>query len=205
MRILTLAFLVVAGCRSEEPKKAPEAPRPALQVAAAPIVDESAGKALIGNNCIGCHDDAMLSQQRLSPKQWDAVIKKMQGWGTPIEAENAPRLAMHLAARYGLQAGAYDTPRVASREAEAQVTPLPDGVFAGGDPQKGQAVYHQRCASCHAADGRGGPLGVNLMDRYLLYRAQDFARIVRSGRGRMPAFPTTDSEVADVLSYLRKS
>jgi mono/diheme cytochrome c family protein len=202
MRALAL-LLVLVGCRAPAP--APRAVTPDAQAAATPAIDEGAGKALVANNCVGCHDDAMVAQQRLTPKQWDAVLKKMQGWGAPIEPENTPRLALHLSARYGLQAGAYDTPHLATGDAQAQVDPVPDGAFAGGDARRGEALYHERCESCHAKDARGGPLGVNLADRYLLYRAEDFARLVRSGRGRMPAFPTTDEEVAHVLAFLRKS
>lgn len=31
---------------------------------------------------------------------------------------------------------------------------------ASGDPEKGKAVYHQRCAACHGPEGKGdGPTG----------------------------------------------
>jgi len=60
------------------------------------------------------------------------------------------------------------------------------------------------CAPCHAEDGRGAEVGVNLVDRPLLYRAADFARWVRVGRGRMPGFKDVgDAQIADLLAHLR--
>jgi mono/diheme cytochrome c family protein len=47
-------------------------------------------------------------------------------------------------------------------------------------------------------------MGVALAGRHVLDRAPDFARAIRSGRGRMPEYPdTTDAEIADMMAYVR--
>jgi mono/diheme cytochrome c family protein len=158
---------------------------------------------LVVNNCLACHAEALLLQQRLTLKQWAAVVKKMQGWGAPIEPEHVDALVTHLATRYASTAR-YQPAVVDARRAAAALAPLPDGPFKAGDAKKGQAAYGVACAGCHGADGHGSATGVNLSDRPLLWRAAEFAAITRAGRGRMPAFTTlSDADLAGILVYLR--
>ena len=148
----------------------------------------------------------MIAQQRLTPTQWAGVVKKMHGWGAPVEPENIDALVAYLAATYGPTAGPYRVETLSAVEAAAAVASQPDGPFAGGDAGRGAVTYHELCATCHADDARGAALGVCLADRPLLYRAADFSRIVRTGRGRMPAFrehDVPDPSVADLLAHLR--
>ena len=158
------------------------------------------GEALVVNNCLACHSRELLQQQRLTPKQWTAVVKKMVGWGAQVEPENLDALVAHLAAA---AQKSWQPRTISADEAEAQLAPLPDGRWHGGKPARGQAVYKLACAQCHGADGRGTPTGMNLVDRPLLYRAPDFAQVVKKGRGRMPAFPLPDRDVAAMLAWLR--
>jgi mono/diheme cytochrome c family protein len=45
---------------------------------------------------------------------------------------------------------------------------------------------------------------VRLADRPALFRASDFAEVVRKGKGRMPAFEAyKDEDIAAVLAFLR--
>lgn len=194
-------FLTVAGCSR---RAAPPAPVAAPAPAAAPAISAEDGAALVVDNCLSCHGADVIEQQRLTEAQWDATIEKMRGWGSPLEAEDAPRLRAHLSARRGPGAAPYVALRLTSAEASALVEPTEDGALGHGNPARGAALYRERCVLCHGADARGGTLGVNLTDRYLLHRAGDFARVVRTGRGRMPALPDTkDSELGDLLAYLR--
>jgi hypothetical protein len=155
------------------------------------------------NDCLQCHDEPMLQQQRLTAKQWAAVIKKMIGWGAPTEPENVEALVAYLAAHYGPDAGLYVTPELDAARAAAAFAPLPDGKFADGNVKKGRMLYAQACASCHGADAHGSPTGMNLADRPLLWRAPEIAAIVKKGRGRMPAFPLGDAQIAGLIAYLR--
>jgi mono/diheme cytochrome c family protein len=161
---------------------------------------------LVVDNCLGCHTEDLLAQQRLTAKQWTAVIKKMQGWGSPIEDVFVEQLVRDLSARFGLQAGKFEPPRIDAAQVEAMLAPLPDGKWKGGNPKRGKALYAKNCEPCHGADGHGTPTGMNLADRPLLYRAAEFMAPVRSGKGRMPAYGpelVKDAELASILAYLR--
>lgn len=176
----------------------------AAAVALRPATIAEAGD-LIHDACVACHTEAMLDQQRLTPKQWAAVVKKMQGWGAPLEPGEPEALAGALAALSSTRAAAYQPARISAQAARDALAPLPDGPFARGDAERGKADFAALCALCHGPGAEGGPLGVNLVDRPLLYRARDFAAIVRSGRNRMPAFQAIkDAEVADLLAHLRR-
>jgi mono/diheme cytochrome c family protein len=158
---------------------------------------------LVVDNCLACHGEELLRQQRITAKQWAAVVKKMIGWGAPVEPENVERLVTRLAGQYSLDAPQFDIPRIDLKTAESSWAPQPDGPLGGGNVQRGQTLYGFACAQCHAPDGHGSERGVNLADRPLLYRAAELAAIVRKGRGRMPAFPLSNAELAAILAYLR--
>lgn len=214
LTLLGTAFFL-AGCKSDKPSPAttPSASQAAVTSAApsassssAPVVSEAAGRALVTNNCTSCHTEEMVAQQRLTAKQWDKVIKKMHDWGSPVEPENIEPLIAYLAATYNLATPPYQVPTLSASAAAAMLEPQPDGAFAGGDAKRGATSFHDLCATCHAEDAHGAALGVNLVDRPLLYRAGDFARVVRSGKNRMPAFSEAnvpDKQLADVLAHLR--
>jgi cytochrome c553 len=185
-----LAIAILVACRSSDPP----APKPHV-VATTP-------EQLVALSCTACHGADLLAQQRITPKQWDAGVKKMVGWGALVEAKDQPALIAYLASHYDGSAAPY-TPAEANEDALAAVEPTDDGGFAGGAVERGHELYTQLCTACHAPDGRGNAIGTNLVDRYLLFRAADFAAIVRGGRGRMPAQALTDSQIADLLAFLR--
>jgi mono/diheme cytochrome c family protein len=153
--------------------------------------------------CRGCHTDEVLLQQRLTDAQWTKVVEKMHRWGAPIEDADVPPLTALLAQRYRRDAGAFVPERLSADAAAKLFEPEDDGAFGRGDRERGHALYADRCEPCHAADGRGGPLGLNLVRARVLDRPSDFATIVRGGSGRMPGFETTDAELADLLAFLR--
>jgi mono/diheme cytochrome c family protein len=156
------------------------------------------------NNCLQCHSARLLGQQRLTPKQWAAVVKKMIGWGAPVEPENVEALVRHLSSRYSPGLPPVEPPSIGATRAAAALAPLRDGAYRSGNAGRGKALFEKACASCHAVNGLGSPTGVNLVDRPLLWRASDFAEVVRQGRGRMPAFNAfSNDEVASILSHLR--
>ena len=159
---------------------------------------------LVRDNCLGCHTAEMLDQQRLTAAQWAATVKKMQGWGAPVEADAAPLVAAYLSQRYGLDAGPYELAPADPAAVEASIAATPDGDYAGGDPQRGQAFYKSSCLSCHGEQAKGAAVGVNLVDRPILYRAQEFAEVIKKGRNKMPEAPTAQTaDIASLLAYLR--
>ena len=165
---------------------------------------EEEGRELAKQNCLMCHSQDMLDQQRLTARQWNATIKKMHDWGAPVDDESTPALVNYLSAHSSSSVGKFELRKVSAREAAAKLAPLPDGRFANGNATKGTEIYVASCARCHGADARGAELGTNLTDRPLLWRAPDFAQMVRSGRNRMPAYPDlTDEEISALLKHLR--
>ncbi len=217
-----LTLLLLDGCRTpqESPpppppmmmqqpvaatSPAPPAPAPAPPAPTALSEAETArARTLAAESCLVCHGAEMLTQQRLTLKQWQGTVKKMRGWGAVLTDEEADLLARHLAAVAGLDAGPDLPPAVTPEGAAAALAAEPDGPFARGDAARGRRLYAADCAACHGSEGRGGSPGPNLTDRPLLYRAADFARLTREGRGRMPQFTSLrDRDVAALLAYLR--
>lgn len=194
-RVLFALSLLMVACTKKTPPPAPvdaEAPKPI--VADARDIAEKA--------CLSCHTMQMLQQQRLTEAQWNKVVTKMVGWGANLEPNDTAPLVAWLVANYDLDAGKYDFPPVDAPVAEHALDPTPDGAYAGGDAERGRALYTDRCSGCHGPDARGH-IGTNLVDRPFLYRAEDFAKTIRKGRGKMPPAKPTDAEVADTLAYLR--
>ena len=50
--------------------------------------------------CMGCHDEHMMVQQRLTRAQWDREINKMTGWGAPLKNEDRGAILDYLSNRY---------------------------------------------------------------------------------------------------------
>jgi len=60
-----------------------------------------AGMDAVRSRCVGCHDPAMLRQQRLTAQQWMVEIEKMQRWGAPVANDEKTRMADYLALTAG--------------------------------------------------------------------------------------------------------
>ncbi len=153
--------------------------------------------------CTVCHGHDLIHQQRLTEKQWRATVEKMARWGAQAQdAAVKEAIVSHLSSRYGPGAGSFAPRRIETRTARAAVEPLPDEAYAGGDADRGRQIYDQDCVACHGPTARG-QIGINLVDRSILYRASDFAAMARKGRGLMPGRQIDDAGVADLLAYLR--
>ncbi len=165
---------------------------------------EEEGAQYVAAFCTVCHGADLIHQQRLTEKQWRAEVDKMVGWGARVEGDAMKEtLVAYLAKNYGPDAGSGAVRRIETRVAQSAVAPLPDDAYGGGDAARGKQRFDQDCVACHGPDARG-QLGVNLVDRYLLYRAPEFATILREGkRELMPGRPMDDAGVADLLAYLR--
>lgn len=208
---MSLAAAALIACRPQQDTPAGEgkdvkvAAKPAAaQLAPLSAEQEAHAKQLVRDSCLACHSAEMMEQQRLTPAQWTANVKKMQGWGAPMEGDEPQLLAAFLAQRYHLDAGQFELAAADPAQVEAAIAPTPDGEFAGGDSKRGQAVYTNSCASCHGPDARGAAVGTNLLDRPVLYRAAEFAELVKKGRNRMPETPNVGpADIAALLAYLR--
>lgn len=195
--IVGLALLVVA-CGPGRGKPGARTAGPDDVAKAAP------GLIILRDDCLGCHTEDLVRQQRLSHEQWAKVIDKMHRWGAPTEPDKIQVLAAWLTATYPRDAGAYAPETLSQEQAAAAFERLPDGPLASGKREHGHELYVDQCEPCHAERGEGGPQGMTLAGRHLLDRGADFAAITRAGRGRMPAFvDLTDAEIGDLLAYLR--
>ena len=69
----------------------------------------------------------------------------------------------------------------------------------------GRALFDNQCASCHGGDGNGGAFGPAIVTRLGTRNDTELAAFVRSGApGRgMPAFDLPDTEMHDLIAYLR--
>ncbi len=209
--LASFLFLSCAATRSRE--AAPPTPEAAPPVRAA-SEPGSAEKTLPGgdpamvetvrDDCLACHSEDLLRQQRLTERQWAKTIEKMRGWGAPTSAETVDHLAAYLPSAYTAGSGPFQPETLPAADASSLIGHVPEGKLGGRSAEKGLDLYRDRCLACHAEDGRGGPEGVGLAGRGVLDRAPEFAKTVREGRGRMPGFAdTTDAEAADLLAYLR--
>lgn len=199
------ALALVGACRTKDgkPVETTEAGSTAALASASASRPIDRGPELVAAACLACHSEEMLREQRLLPGQWEKVVKKMAGWGANLAADDVPVVSAYLAASYGPDAGTYQVATIVAEEALREIAPTDDGPFAGGSADRGRSLFALRCESCHGADGRGH-IGVNLVDRPLLYRANYFAQTIHQGRGSMPPQPsTTQDEVADLLAHLR--
>jgi len=202
--VIGLALLAAAsgaGCGAGRGRGS--APTPTRSQGAAPPA-EPPGLSILRNDCLACHTEDLIRQQRLTKAQWAKVIDKMQKWGAPTEPENVGTLTGYLGAAFGREAGGFTPASVTAGEAAAIFLPLADGPFASGSRERGLELYQDECAACHGEDGRGTDLGVGLAGRRVLDRGSEFATTIRAGRARMPGFEqTTDSEIGNLLAYLR--
>src|SRR4051812_4176120 len=78
-----------------------------------------------------------------------------------------------------------------------------------GDPsaiERGKGLYGANCTFCHGVDARGGDGGgPNLIRSSLVLddrNGERIAPVVRDGRGAMPKFQLTDTQIADVAEFL---
>ena len=58
-------------------------------------------KAVAEKACLECHSADMLSQQRLTEKQWTASVNKMIGWGAEVPDDNKDALVAYLTENFG--------------------------------------------------------------------------------------------------------
>lgn len=200
---ISLLVLVAMGCRNE-PQPTAGAPSATPSSATPAATEVPSAESLVTLDCLPCHDELMLAQQRLTAKQWAAVVKKMQGWGSIIPPENVDMVVDYLAKKYPADGKEYDVPSVSTDVVATRFAKSDDGAFANGDTSRGEVLFKQACVVCHGPDAKGATVGVALANRLILQHPAEFADVVRKGRGRMSGIPTiADADVAAMLAYLR--
>jgi hypothetical protein len=53
------------------------------------------------DTCIGCHEEDVIAQQRLTKAQWDRELTKMTNWGAQVTPQNHDSILDYLVQHYG--------------------------------------------------------------------------------------------------------
>ena len=210
-----LASLAVAGCSylPGKPGPGPEVPRPDSVLD--PVV-------LFNQNCQGCHgangkngpammlsdpvylalvDDDTLRSVISKGRAGTAMSAFAQDEGGMLTNEQVNAIIRGIRERWS-------KPNALGGE-----TAPPYAAKSAGDAAHGQEVYGTFCASCHGADGNGGPKAGSIVDHaYLsLITDQGLRTIVITGRpdfnapdwrNNVPGHPMSDQEITDVVAWL---
>lgn len=210
-----LASLAVAGCSylPGKPGPGPEVPRPDSVLD--PVV-------LFNQNCQGCHgaegrngpammlsdpvylalvDDDTLRSVISKGRPGTAMSAFAQDEGGMLTNEQVNAIIRGIRERWS-------KPNALGGE-----TAPPYAAKSAGDVAHGQRVYGTFCASCHGADGNGGPKAGSIVDHaYLsLITDQGLRTIVITGRpdfnapdwrNNVPGHPMSDQEITDVVAWL---
>lgn len=160
----------------------------------------------VTESCLMCHSAEMVEAQRLTPKQWATEVDKMIGWGAPVRPEERQPMIDYLAAAFSTDTPPIPPARLAASDLCPILAPDPRPTPSDGDADAGAKLYAAHCATCHGAAAQGGDLGTNLVEHRVLLRPDDYGRVVREGRRKMPGFGRvlTPSQEADALAWLRR-
>jgi len=219
-RFITAAFaamLALAGCDA-----VPGRPRPdARELAPTEVM---AFETLYARNCAGCHGQAgrLGAARALNDPVYLAVapperVRRVIATGVPGTAQ--PPFALSAGGPLTdsqidvLVRGIRDRWQRPGAVTGHQIPPYDGGRAAGGDVDRGRAVFASACARCHGDDGRGGPRGGGVADSsYLaLVSDQHLRTTVIAGRSDlgMPDWrgdggtaPLTPQQVSDVVAWL---
>lgn len=205
---LALAASGLSACGTPTPKYVPSTPSPE-------------GRGLYEANCALCHgSDGTMAPSITHPVSIgsqdflrtvdDDFLRRTIELGRPGEASRkAP----------GTKMPAYGDPRAPILTAEqidqlvayirSWQTTAPDISepfdASGGDIARGAEAYALRCASCHGADGwqEGAPRLAGATLQATVSDGMIRQVILRGRAGKMPEFKVRDSEIADIVAFLR--
>jgi len=176
------------------------------------------------NNCARCHN--LRAPTEFSPDQWQLIMQHMrvQGGLTGQETRNISAFLMAQSAttqtpvtpaQDNTQASANTSANAANTTASSKNTGSKNTKPSG---QSGSAVYHQTCAACHGANGKGsvpgapdftnknGPLSKS--DALLLQHIENGyqspgSAMAMPARGGNPKL--TDEDLKNTLTYIRQT
>jgi mono/diheme cytochrome c family protein len=205
--LLVLAMLALSGAclglADYQVKQPPTAPDDNDEAA---YLAKVAERSLV-ENCLICHEEAMITRQRLTSVQWKAEIDKMISWGAPLPSEARQPLTDYLARVYSDRQPLPEPSRMAIEETGSLELSTPASLtISRGDTVSGERLYAANCANCHGPKALGAELGPCLVGKAILAHPEAYHRIVRDGLRRMPGFQKvlTAAQEEDLLSWLRQ-
>ena len=163
-------------------------------------------KRALTDNCLVCHEEAMISGQRLTAAQWKAEVDKMIGWGAVLPDMDRGPVEEYLVRHYGEDVPVPPPGRVALADVPTFETPGdPVEGTTEADVAQGAQLYRIVCASCHGPSALGTELGPALVDRAVLTHAGAFHEVVEKGRRKMPSTNGVlkGDQSRDILAWLR--
>jgi cytochrome c oxidase cbb3-type subunit III len=209
------SMIVLSGCNSPpgRPQKGPEV------VAPNEVTDF---RTLYAENCAGCHGSegrggaaiALADPVYLAIAD-DESIRKVVANG--LKGTSMPAFAQSAGGMLTNKQIDVITTEMRSRWSRPAilngVNPPAYAAKSAGNAQQGEVVYGTYCASCHGAQGRGGPKGSGITnDSFLaLVGDQELRTIVITGRpelgapdwrGNLPGKPMSDQEITDVVAWM---
>jgi len=117
-----------------------------------------AGREVLSNKCVECHDLRTVLARPKTPKSWRDTVRRMAGRSTllsPISEQEQWRVTAYLIAiSPDLQksAGQQRMQRQLESATQASVSSLPEGLPDGSyDAGKARELFESRCSQCHPA------------------------------------------------------
>ena len=213
--VATLIVVGLAGCDMLPGRASARAPRDTQSAQA------KAFYALYDRQCAGCHgrDGRLGAARPLNDSTYLALVpaerlREIITQGIPGTAQ--PAFALSAGGTltdeqidslvHGLRASWSPPDALRADSVPPYAAPL-------GDPERGSAVYAAACASCHGADGGGGPKARSIVDpSYLaLVSDQHLRTTVIAGRadlgmpdwrGQVPGRALSPAEISNVVAWL---
>jgi cytochrome c oxidase cbb3-type subunit 3 len=210
-----LALFVLAGCSSP-----PGQPQKGSEVLAPSEIADFA--TLYSQNCAGCHGAegrggaaiALADPVYLAIANETAMRKVI---ANGVSGTSMPAFAESSGGMLTDKQIDVITSDIRSRWGQPGIlngaTPPAYAAKSTGNAKQGEVAYGTYCASCHGAQGQGGPKGSNIMnDSFLaLVSDQGLRTIVITGRpelgapdwrGNVRGKPMSDQEITDVVAWL---
>ena len=98
------------------------------------------GAAILQAQCLSCHGDDLIKQQRLSKVGWTKEVEKMVRWGADVKDADKESLVEYLTANYPA--------RSFSKEPPTASAPPVDGALLAS----GKTILEAKCLTCHHDD-----------------------------------------------------
>ena len=98
------------------------------------------GGEIMKAQCLTCHGDDLIQQQRLSKIGWTREVEKMMRWGAEVKDADKDHLIEYLTATY--------PQRLFSKEPPATPSPAVDAAVIA----RGKTLFEGKCLTCHGDD-----------------------------------------------------
>ena len=98
------------------------------------------GAELMKTQCLTCHGEDLIQQQRLSKTGWTREVEKMMRWGAEVKDADKDHLIEYLTAMY--------PQRPFSKEPAASPAPAVDAAVIA----RGKTLFETKCLACHGDD-----------------------------------------------------